>query len=361
MDHAIRRILVIHQGALGDFIAGLPALASIRRALSHAEVTLMGYPRLLELVLNRYYAQAIVSVDVAGLAYLYGDEGVDSCPLGDFFSSFDLIVVISQPQGAFVRNLRKIARGRVVPVPPFPSEGERVHMTDHLLSIPRCLEIPLDHSPPKLHLLETDRQGAACFLAGHGVHTDELLIAIHPGSGSLAKVWPVDRFLRLAESLASTEGTRILIILGPGEEEIREVFLGSLGPRPPVLLDHLPLLLLAALLERCHAYVGNDSGITHMAAASGVPVVALFGPTDPVRWAPRGRKVKLIRKAVACAPCHRETMWRCERRVCLLGISVEEVHGAVRSIIEESRESPRRGESRQWTLRGRSMAREALG
>ena len=142
-------------------------------------------------------------------------------------------------------------------------------------------------------------------------------------------MWPVERFLDLANRLVSTCRARILLILGPAEEELKEVFLRITGSEHAIVLDTLPLPQLGAVLERCHVFVGNDSGVAHLAAALGVSVVAIFGPTDPVRWAPRGENVRVIRRAISCSPCEREIMARCDRRRCLLEISVDEVYTAV--------------------------------
>ncbi len=85
-------------------------------------------------------------------------------------------------------------------------------------------------------------------------------------------------------------------------------------------------------------FVGNDSGMTHLAAAVGVPVVAIFGPSDPIRWAPKGSEVRIVRKAVFCSPCEREAMSRCDSRHCLSGIPSYDVFRAVAQCIERWRE-----------------------
>jgi len=206
-------------------------------------------------------------------------------------------------------------------------------MVDHLLSLPRSLGLPVHGGIPRLHLLERDRDAAGVFLGDHGITRDAFLIAIHPGSGSRAKTWPLERFLDLADDLAGEYQARILFIVGPAEEEIKHKVLRNRGGMCPVILDGLPLPHLGAILERCRVFIGNDSGITHMAAAVGVPVVAIFGPSDPAIWAPRGTEISLILGAVSCSPCGRETMPRCRPGRCLLEISMDEVLHAVNRVI----------------------------
>lgn len=347
-------MLLIHQGALGDFLCCLPALACVRSGLPHADVTLMGYPRVLEVVENRYYAHTIVPADSADMALLYQDEQELPSALRDFLRSFQVIMVIGLNRNPFIQNLRAVSKARVVVIPPFPSEADAVHMVDHLLALPRQLGLPVHRDIPKLYLLNRDRHAATAFLEDQGIADDAFLVAIHPGCGSLAKKWPAGKFLELADRLVSTYQAQILFVMGPGEEEIRQAFQRSKGPKVPVVLDNLPLPILGAIIERCGVFVGNDSGITHMAAAVGVPVVAVFGPSDPVRWSPRGPEVHLIRRAVSCSPCERQVMARCDDRRCLLEISVDEVSNAIDRIITK------RGQRPCYVGPCRSMPRQRL-
>jgi len=189
-----------------------------------------------------------------------------------------------------------------------------------------------------LYLLDSDRDRAVKVLAKHGAASDDLLVAIHPGSGSRAKNWPVANFLDLASDLVEAYKAQILFVVGPGEEGIKQDLLRPVRSKRLVILDSLPLPVLGAILERCCGFVGNDSGITHMAAAVGIPVVTIFGPSDPGRWAPKGEKVSLVRRGLSCSPCGREFMSRCESRQCLSEISVDHVYRALTRVIEKRRD-----------------------
>ncbi len=302
-------------------------------------MTFMGYPRVLELVKNRYYADSVISVDRADMALLFQEEQDYPASLREFFKPFDLIGVIGLSRRPFVRNLRKISKARVAVVAPFPPKGEALHMVDHLLSLPRRLGLSVRKDLPRVYLLCEDRDRASEILVNHGIQPNDALIAIHPGSGGRGKTWPVERFLELADNLLAAYPAQIVFIVGPGDERIKEVLLKTVSSKFPVILDSLALPHIGGVLERCCVYVGNDSGITHMAAAIGVPVVTIFGPSDPVRWTPRGRKVILIRRAVSCSPCEPETMSTCELRHCLLGVSVDEVFHAVSRSLEKTGEA----------------------
>jgi hypothetical protein len=114
-------------------------------------------------------------------------------------------------------------------------------------------------------------------------------VVLHPGRGSEKKNWPYERFLDLSRWLTD-RGEKVAWVLGPAEEQIRI-------PHGHMSWKALPLQDLAARLARCRLFVGNDSGVTHLAAAAGCPTVALFGDSDPRIWSPRGKRVSVITSA----------------------------------------------------------------
>jgi ADP-heptose:LPS heptosyltransferase len=111
-------------------------------------------------------------------------------------------------------------------------------------------------------------------------------LAVHPGSGSRVKNWPFDRFIETARRLSP--GRPWLLVLGPAEDDVRP-------PPDARLARDLPLRTLGAVLARAGLFLGNDSGVTHLAAACGTRTLALFGPTDPAQWAPVGGAVRTLR------------------------------------------------------------------
>jgi len=115
-------------------------------------------------------------------------------------------------------------------------------------------------------------------------------LAVHPGSGSPSKNWPAERFASFVQQ--REPAAPWLLVIGPADEEAASPLLGLPGVVP---LRDLPLRLLGALLSQAGLYLGNDSGITHLAAATGASTLALFGPTDPATWCPLGPRVKVLR------------------------------------------------------------------
>jgi ADP-heptose:LPS heptosyltransferase len=128
-------------------------------------------------------------------------------------------------------------------------------------------------------------------LKGLGLADD--VISLHPGSGSSRKNWPVGKFALLAECIRCSLSARPLFILGEADAAAARA-LSRLTPAVPVLTNRT-LKEVASVLAVSRGYVGNDSGITHLAAALGVPSVALFGPTDAAVWGPRGANVVILR------------------------------------------------------------------
>jgi ADP-heptose:LPS heptosyltransferase len=331
----VQSILVIHQGALGDFILALPALETLRKAFPHAKPVIMGYPRILELVEKRFYAEEILSIDQKGMATFFVREGTLDFNLSQFFKTFDLIIVFGKDgEGTVIGNLRRVCQGQILHINSFPPWDEKVHLTDHLLKQFAQYGLPTSGPNPRLHLKESDREWAKDFWRSQGVTLEERskVIVLHPGSGSKKKVWPLERFLNLAQTLQDHLGSRILIVLGPAEgPEVQKAF-QEMGPPSPILAKGLTLLQLASVMEGCWFFIGNDSGISHMAAALGLPTIVIFGPTDQRVWSPRGEKTFVVHRGVHCSPCPQERFFQCKDFECLRGIEMGEVLGGLERI-----------------------------
>jgi ADP-heptose:LPS heptosyltransferase len=199
-------------------------------------------------------------------------------------------------------------------------------------------DFPITKRSPNLYLSWEDKEVGKNFFRAKGLTAEERsrVVVVHPGSGSKKKVWPLERFLDLVRYLQRHSGSRVLIVLGPAESmEVQKVFQGiewDMGPVAPILAKGLPLLELASVMHGCRLFIGNDSGITHMAAALGLPTVALFGPTDDKIWAPKGEKVLVVRKQISCSPCSQEKFVQCQNLECLKGIEMGDLLKAFESL-----------------------------
>lgn len=286
---AMRRMLILRGGALGDFILTLPVFEMIRHRWPKLQVEVAGYPRSASLAVMSGLAASMVSLDEAMMAGLFLDPSAEkSRALRDYLSRFDVALsYLHDPEGRVASALAEAAIPRRVCASPLVTSG---HAIDHFL---RPLEEfglhPDGHESARLPLPgKIVRQGKDV-LAPWGPR----VVLLHPGSGSSTKNWPLDRFLDVAEHLYS-RGIVALFILGEAEEGMDLPIIKRMGENH-LLLKNIPLDTLAGIMAAGHLYVGNDSGISHLAAAVGVPSLVLFGPTDPSRWAPRGHHVTIVR------------------------------------------------------------------
>jgi ADP-heptose:LPS heptosyltransferase len=295
------KILIIHSGGIGDLLLALPAMRIFRRAYPASPLELMGRPERLALVSFDLASTSVHSADQGEMAYFYAGESPLPVRLSVFFSSFQAALVFGRGGGrVLAENLRRAGIERVILLPSFPPEGLRVHVSHYLVEGLVKAGIDGEKILAPLLLPEKEIASAGDFWARHGLIQGEKILALHPGSGSPAKNWAPKYFAEVARRASGR--SRVLLISGPADDGARELK-QSIKKGEPVVADQLPLIRLASVLSFCTAYVGNDSGITHLASALGIPTIALFGPTDPAVWGPRGPQVKVIYGKDFCSPC----------------------------------------------------------
>jgi len=286
------RCLVIHPGALGDVLVALPAFAHLgavgfRRTLAAA-------PRLGPLLVPGGYAETVIDLDGLGFYRLFVDEA--PADLRATLASFAAVVSwLGAGEPAYADQLARLGR-RVVIARARPPAGERRHVSRHLLDTLAALgPVPADLPPVRLRVAPEAREWARAWLGACGVNAGQAIV-LHPGAGSVAKVW--SGFGALARRLVARRQP-VVVIGGPADGPVLDGLqrTGALQGTH-VLLDS-PLPQLAALVAAARVFVGNDSGPTHLAAAVGCPTLALFGPSDPLVWAPTGAHVRVLTRGEA--------------------------------------------------------------
>ncbi|PYS52892.1 MAG: hypothetical protein DMG13_14725 [Acidobacteria bacterium] len=238
----MKNTLIIRACAIGDFVLNLPALQALRKARPDQQLTLVGYPSTLELAREFIPVEGIYSIESPPWSRLFHQ------PVSGL--EFDSAIVWMKDP-VFAGNLRRSGIHDVVSADPFPPHG---HAAMHLL---RTLKLGTPPLPDFWTPGSND-------------------IIIHPGSGSPKKNWPY--FDQLAGRLSN-----VVKLFGPDDKADSRAGI-------------LPLAQVSHLLRHCRGYVGNDSGITHLAAYLGCPTIAIFGPTDPRIWGPIGRRSRVIWK-----------------------------------------------------------------
>lgn len=284
----MKRILVIRGGAIGDFVLTLPAIKLLREGFPQAHVEILGHPHIVALADRRFYADAIHSIESGSLAAFFAKNTVLPEELTDYFGSFDLIVsYLFDPEAVFRNNLQRCGIKMFIAGPPKPGDGDHA-----ALQLARPLEqigLHLRDPAAVIYPAAEDREFARNFLG----HTCNPIIALHPGSGSESKNWPIENWEKLGSSLYSS-GSMILVIGGEADEERLQALETAWKDMPVRFVRNFALPHLAALLQKS-TFVGHDSGISHIAAAVGTRCVLLFGPTDPAIWAPANENVIVLR------------------------------------------------------------------
>ncbi|HNR94058.1 MAG TPA: glycosyltransferase family 9 protein [Kiritimatiellia bacterium] len=282
--HKNPRILILRGGAIGDFIVTLPALQALRRRWPEAFIELLGYPHVARLALGGGLVNTVRSLDEAGMARFFAPMASFDPEQVNFVRSFDLIVSWLHDPDEVVRNNFLYAGARqVISGTPLV---QKFHACECMLKPLEELAIYSEHEVPRLDVLRELKAAGCEWLRRHGLET--AVTAIHPGSGSPRKNWAPGNFIQLARALRE-RGKDCFFILGEADAECGEAVRRN-APDFPVL-DGCGLEELAGTLAHAALYLGNDSGITHLAAALGMRVIALYGPTDPALWGARGREV----------------------------------------------------------------------
>jgi heptosyltransferase III len=300
----VNRVLVVFPGALGDLMCLMPALAAISRRHPGASVELMARFELARLVAGRSVVARAHSLDAREVGELFSES---SGGARRFFGEFDRIYSFFASDDARFRARLAAATDGEVSFHPFRPGGDGHVSAGYLRAIGE------DASPVGARLEPTsDDLAAAARMLAESKCDRTNLIVIFPGSGSPAKNWPARKFAALAKgsgilrsadsALNDTRGSSedsaltdkdagqndkrhsCVVVLGPAEASIEPIFREA----GVVVLNDLDLPTVAALARIAVAFVGNDSGVSHLAAAVGASGVAIFGPTDPARWRPLG-------------------------------------------------------------------------
>ena len=295
-DRRVRRILVIRGGGLGDFILILPVLAALRHHWPKAEVELLSNPEMGELAKGSRYAESVRSIHDSMVAALFSDHPPDSqrkLLTTRYLKGFDLVIsFLNDPNGRLEENIRVLVPQALFVPPPIEN---RVHAASQFLASLLVLGIHSEDFLPQLESSPQARTIARETLPSLFVDPASFPIAVHPGSGSARKNWSARGFSETILWVKDELGYDPVVITGEADAEPRHRLQQELGGIFPFELSHMPLLRLASLLQCCRLLIGNDSGISHLAAALGTPVLAFFGPTSPEVWRPLGKRVRILR------------------------------------------------------------------
>ncbi len=279
------RGLIIFPGALGDLICLLPAIRALGRRYPALAFELMARAELARFAEHRMMVVAGHSIDRREVALLFSERGGESNLACNFFGQFERIdCFFASAHECFCSSLRQAA-GRDVSFYPFRPPGLG-HMAECYL---RAIGAPIPHPlRESIELLPDDLCGAQARLNALGLEARRFVLVL-PGSGSARKNWPAENFALLAERVQLIHP--VLVVLGPAEIGLAPVF----RARSLAVVSDVELSELAGIAGLARCFIGNDSGVSHLAAVAGACGIVIFGPTDPERWRPLG-DVKTIQK-----------------------------------------------------------------
>lgn len=268
------RVLVIRGGAIGDFILTLPAIRLLRETIADCHLEVIGYPAIAELARTAGLADSVRSLEHRTMAALFAKTAPIDEALAEHLRGFNLVVsFLYDPDGLFRASLERVGVKTLIECSP-RVQNEGGHASKQLAKGLEKLAMFLEDEHLRRAHFEPRPEG-------------KTRVAIHPGSGSEKKNWPLEHWLRLADEFS---GHAVVFITGEAEEA-----------RGVKITSHanwhaLPLSELSTRLATCTAFLGHDSGISHLAAACGVPSLLLFGPTDPAIWEPPQPWVEVLRE-----------------------------------------------------------------
>ena len=277
------KILVIRGGAIGDFILTLPALAALRRQFPQAHLEVLGYPHIAQLALAGGWADRVQPIEARGLAGFFARGGTLEPGLMDYFSEFDLVIsYLYDPDEIFKTNICRCLVGQFIVGAHRPDEADRIHATKVYLKPLERLAI-FDADPvPRLSL--------------NSQPSTLNQLAFHPGSGSEKKNWPEAKWAGLIQQVMAATNWDLLLVGGEAEGERLQRLAALLPPARCATAQGLPLVELAQRIQSCAAFVGHDSGITHLAAAVGLPCVVLWADTLEEIWRPQGERLVVLKE-----------------------------------------------------------------
>ena len=333
-----RRILIRAPNWLGDAVLALPAMGAVRAAYPEAALTVAAVRPVAPLFLERTAVRpdGVLAVDKAGELELLREAQPDlAIILPNSFRSAWICRRAGIPERwGYRASARRLLLTRAIGRPP-----RSVHQADYYRHLVAACGIDAPGGDPSIAIAPDTAARAQALLASSGVAPGAAVVGIAPGAAyGHAKRWPPARAAELAARLGA-DGASVVLVGAPGDRSAGREIESSLpgGAAVVNLIGRTDLRLFAGVLAACHAFVANDSGAMHLAAAVGGPVTAIFGPTDERATAPLGDHDVIIHQ-VFCRPC---MLRECpiDHR-CMRGIPVQRVHDSVMRHLEARRHAP---------------------
>lgn len=339
---ALRRILVLRLSALGDVLLTTPVLRLLRNHCPEAR---------LEVMTNAVYADLLRANPCVDQIHLFDpQQGVRAVLRNMRHLHYDVVLDLHRTLRSRLLYYGLRATHKIAYTKYTLRRACLVHWGWDTLRtlgpVPERYAAPLRRwgvtaplPPMELHLTPASQDAMRAYLAqALPASVGRPLLAVAPGARWPTKCWSVDHFAAVAQAVVQAQGAAVVVLGGHGDVSLGQALCQRL--RAPVLdsTGQLSLMDTAALLHQCHLFLGNDSGLMHMATALGVPAVAVFGPTvEAFGFYPFTARARVISAPVACRPCSTKGSLRCPRghHRCMTQITPAQVYAAVSDLWTE--------------------------
>jgi heptosyltransferase-2 len=336
------KILIRATNWVGDAILALPALRTLRKHFADAEIAIVARPYVADIYRDQQLCDRLVAYEPQSIHAGFSGRERLAAALRD--QKFDVALLLQNAFDAawlawraniperigYACDGRSLLLTKAVPV---PKPGEiPAHEKFYYLELLRragWIDTILDETFIALQVPEEKTRHAAEFLRQAGVRPHVLCVAIGAGASyGSAKCWPPARFAELADRLQVQSDADIVLFGTASEAAVSHAICAEMR-RPPIdLTGKTAIADLPALLSQCHLFIGNDSGAMHVAGAVGLPVVAVFGPTDPYGTSPVTPRCAIVQEKPYCSPCF---LRRCPTdHRCMTKVTPDMVEAAVK-------------------------------
>ena len=346
-----KKILVLRYRFIGDTILTVPFLRNLRRAEPDAYIAWVVAPGSSEVVRGIPYVDELIYWDPVTIhADSRGTHRTLTAKLGFIrelrAKRFDKVYLLKRSFSSAIIAWLTGAPERVG----FDTEGRGFlltkqvpyrhdrHEVQNFLDVLRADGVQVEDDHLEAWLSPEEGRFAEEYLTARGVSPDAPLMAIHPFAANQTRAWHEDNFVEIANRLQQLYGGRILLFGGGRDGELAGSMGERISPEPVMAVGSTTLRQTMAILARCRLLVCNDSGIMHLGAALGVPLVAIFGPQSPVKFGPWGKSCRVVYSEFPCSPCKQKFFTECKpsprgKPECVESIAVQRVMDEIGTII----------------------------
>ncbi|MBL7091798.1 MAG: lipopolysaccharide heptosyltransferase II [Candidatus Omnitrophica bacterium] len=342
-ENSFKKILITRTDRIGDVLLSTPVIKALRKVSPQSHIAVMVRPYARDIVLGNPYLDEVIIYDKYGAQRSFWRSIKFGWDLKK--RKFDLALILHptnrQHLLSFLAGIKKrVGFNRKMGFLLTDRIEHRKHQglkheLEYTLDAVRSLGIEPEDKELFMPIRKDSEMYVEEFLASQGVQKADKMIALHPGASCPSKIWPAERFAQVADKLAGEFKVRVAVVAGPDDVNKGKNLISLMRCGCIDACGKTTVSQLASLLRRCCLFISNDSGPVHIAAAVGVPVVAVFGRSQPGlsprRWGPTGKDDIVLHKDAGCRQC---LAHNCQKGfACLQAISVEEVLAAARKIL----------------------------